>query len=158
MSKNIYDLLTNIERQPNFVFSPNDGHFDLKYFEKVFRSKLKEAGIKLFTTKDIQEKGTKNIMKQAIEIAKNNTDGIHISYDLDVIDPKIAPGVSVKANDGITEKEAFEILDEIIKNKELIKSFDLVEFNPDYDIDNKTEIIANKILENLINEIKKIND
>lgn len=120
--------------------------------------KLKEAEIKIFTTKDIQEKGTENIMKQAIKIAKNNTDGIHISYDLDVIDPKIAPGVSVKAKDGITEKEAFEILDEIIKNKELIKSFDLVEFNPDYDIDNKTEIIANKILKNLINEIKKIND
>ena len=57
-----------------------------------------------------------------------------------------------------TKEEAFEILDEIIRKKEIIKSFDLVELNPDYDIENKTEIIANKILENLILEIKKIND
>lgn len=54
MSKNIYDLLISIERQPNFVFSPNDGHFDLKYFEKVFRSKLKEAGIKNKTFHDLR--------------------------------------------------------------------------------------------------------
>lgn len=120
--------------------------------------KLKEAGIKIFTTNDIKEQGAKNIIKKAIEIAKNNTLGIHISYDLDVIDPIIAPGVSIKAKDGITKEDAFEILDEIINNKELIKSFDLVELNPNYDIENKTEIIANTILEKLINEIKKINE
>lgn len=111
---------------------------------------LKDAGVKFFTTNDIKEKGVKKIMEEAFKIAKENTDGIHISYDLDVIDPTIAPGVSIKAKDGINENEAFEILDEIIKEKKLIKSFDLVEFNPLYDTEDKTYNIAKKMLEIII--------
>ena len=89
-------------------------------------------------------------MNKAYKIALNNTDGIHISYDLDVIDPKIAPGVSVKAIDGINEQEAYEIVDEIIKNKNYLKSFDLVEYNPDLDINDKTKKIAINILTKII--------
>ena len=92
-------------------------------------------------------------MEEAYKIV-NDMDGIHISFDLDVIDPKIAPGVSVKAKDGINKKEAFEIIDEIIKRKELLKSFDLVEYNPSLDIDNKTKDIALHVLEQVI-ETKK---
>lgn len=89
-------------------------------------------------------------MKQAFEIVKDVD--LHVSYDLDVIDPKIAPGVSIKAPDGINKEEAYEILDELIKEKDKIKSFDLVEFNPEQDIDNKTEEIATYILDKVIKE------
>jgi arginase len=88
-------------------------------------------------------------MEQAYETIKD-TDGIHVSYDLDVIDPEIAPGVSVKAIDGINEEEAYEILEEIIKRKDLLKSLDLVEYNPDFDKDDKTLNIALNILEPII--------
>ncbi len=111
---------------------------------------LKKAKVKVFTTKDIKKYGVKQIMNKAYKIALNNTDGIHISYDLDVIDPKIAPGVSVKAIDGINEQEAYEIVDEIIKNKNYLKSFDLVEYNPDLDINDKTKKIAINILTKII--------
>ena len=93
-------------------------------------------------------------MKESFDIALKETDGVHISYDLDVIDPQIAPGVSVKAIDGINEEEAYQIADEIVKKKDYIKSFDLVEYNPDYDIDNKTLNIGNNILEKIINAKK----
>ena len=79
---------------------------------------------------------------------------MHISFDLDVIDPEIAPGVSVKTVNGINEEEAYEIVKEIINKKELLKSFDLVEFNPSLDIDNKTKNIAINILNQII-ETKK---
>ena len=114
---------------------------------------LEKAGVKIFTTEDIKKYGVKKIMEEAYKIV-NDMDGIHISFDLDVIDPKIAPGVSVKAKDGINKKEAFEIIDEIIKRKELLKSFDLVEYNPSLDIDNKTKDIALHVLEQVI-ETKK---
>ena len=110
---------------------------------------LKKAGVKIFTTEDIKKNGVKNIMEKAYEIIKD-TDGLHISYDLDVIDPEIAPGVSVKAINGISAKEAYEIIEEIIKRKNLLKSFDLVEYNPNLDIDNKTKKIALNILERII--------
>ena len=75
--------------------------------------------------------------------------------DLDVIDPLVAPGVSVKANDGINEREAYKIMDELLDRIDKIKSFDLVELNPDNDIDNKTKIIAENILEKLIKKNTK---
>jgi len=140
-----------------------DGNFiDPKYtviigardIEKPELINLKKAGVHVFSTEDIKKHGVENIMKKAYDIIKD-TDGLHISYDLDVIDPIIAPGVSVKADHGINEEEAYQILDEIIKRIELLKSFDLVELNPDNDIDNKTQQIAENILEKLITNIDK---
>ena len=113
---------------------------------------LNKAGAHVFTTEDIKEKGVKEVMKEAYDIIKGSN--LHISYDLDVIDPIIAPGVSVKAKDGINEEEAYQIMDEIIKRKDKLNSFDLVELNPDNDIDNKTRDIAYNLLEKLITNIK----
>lgn len=114
---------------------------------------LKDAGVTIFTTKDIKKYGTDNIYQKAFEIASNGTQGVHVSYDLDVIDPKIAPGVSIPAVNGINLEEAYSFLDYIIKNKEIIKSLDLVEFNPLRDINQKTEKIATHILTELIEKL-----
>ena len=117
------------------------------------KENLKDAGVTVFTTEEIHKRGMKAVMEEAIEIACKNTNGMHISYDLDVIDPVICPGVSVPAKDGINLKEAYEAVDEIIKYREKLKSLDLVEYNPLKDIDNKTKIIAKTILESIINNI-----
>ena len=114
---------------------------------------LKDAGVTVFTTEEIHKRGMKGVMEDAIKIACNNTNGMHISYDLDVIDPVICPGVSVPAKNGINLEEAYEAVDEIIKYKDKLKSLDLVEYNPLKDIDNKTKVIAKTILESLINNI-----
>lgn len=111
---------------------------------------IEKDGITVFTTEDIRNLGVKKVMDEAIKIASNGTRGIHISYDLDVIDPIYAPGVSVPAKDGINTEEAFLILDELIKNKDKIKSMDLVEFNPEKDKEDKTKKIALEILKKVI--------
>lgn len=111
---------------------------------------LEKDGIKIFTTEDIKKLGVKRVMDEAIKIASNGTNGIHISYDIDVIDPVLAPGVSVPAKDGISVEEAFLILDELINNKDKIKSMDLVEFNPLKDKEDKTKKIAVDILKKVI--------
>ncbi len=115
---------------------------------------LYNAGVTVITTDFIKENGVKAAMDKAYEIVKD-CDGIHISYDLDVIDPKVAPGVSVPAINGINEEEAFEIMDEITNNIDKLKSFDLVELNPDRDIDNKTKNIALNLLNKLIDKLKR---
>lgn len=111
---------------------------------------LEKAGIKIFTTEDIKTQGMENIIKQAIEIASNGTEGIHISIDIDVLDPKEAPGVSVPEINGIAETDLIQAINEIILNKENVKSVDLVEYNPIYDSNNFTLTIAQKILTQLI--------
>ena len=115
---------------------------------------LEKDHIKVFTTEDIHKYGPEEIMKQAFEIASKNTNGVHVSYDIDVIDPEVAPGVSVPAVGGITKEEALEIANIIPKYKDIIKSMDVVEFNPTNDIDHKTEDLAVEI----INRITKIKE
>ena len=113
---------------------------------------IKKMGVTVFTTDDIKIEGASNIMKKAIDIASHNTNGIHISLDLDVIDPILSPGVSIPEENGINEKEINEIVDEVLNQKELIKSIDLVEFNPSFDKDNKTKNIALNILNKIVKE------
>lgn len=112
---------------------------------------LKEAGVTVFTTEDVRNEGADVITRKAFEIASKNTNGVHISFDLDMIDPKIAPGVSIPARDGITIPEVNSMLQTVIKKKDIIKSIDLVEYNPTRDIDNKTKIIALDILSKILN-------
>lgn len=114
---------------------------------------IKDAGVTVFSTEEIHKRGMSAVMEDAIAIATNGTEGMHISYDLDVIDPKICPGVSVPAVDGINLDEAYEAVDSIIKHKAKLKSLDIVEYNPERDIDNKTKNIAKTILESIINNI-----
>ena len=115
------------------------------------KENLKYAGVTVFSTEDLKVKGVEAVMEEAFKIATFKTNGVHISYDLDVIDPEVAPGVSVDEENGINEKEAYEIMDTIIENKDKIKSLDLVEFNPKYDINNKTLNIAINLLNKFIN-------
>ena len=118
---------------------------------------LLDAGVTVFSTEDIQKYGVEEICKKAFSIAGNGTNGVHISYDLDLIDPKVAPGVSVPAENGLTLDEAYELTDEIVKYRDIIKSADLVEYNPLRDIDHVTENIAKHILTTFIENFGKKN-
>ena len=111
---------------------------------------LKDAGVTIFTTQDIHIESIKEIMDKAFEIALNNTKGTHISYDIDVIDPEIAPGVSVPEVNGISKEEAYEIMDYLVSRKSDIKSMDIVEYNPTKDINNNTFDIATNLLNKFI--------
>lgn len=113
---------------------------------------LIDAGVTIFTTEDIKKEGTTKIMEKAIKIAYNNTNGIHISYDIDVIDPTLAKGVSVPEINGINTTEAYEIMSIIIKNKDIIKSLDIVEYNPLKDNENKTKDITLNLINMFINQ------
>ena len=93
-------------------------------------------------------------MDEAFKIAGYKTKGIHVSYDLDVIDPDVAPGVSIPEFDGITEEEAMKINEYLINHMKDIVSFDLVEFNPLRDENRKTEQIALNILAQIIRAVE----
>lgn len=114
------------------------------------KDNVKYSGVTVFTTQDIKEKGIEAVMDEAFKIAGYKTKGIHISYDLDIIDPDVAPGVSVPEFDGINEEEAMKINEYIINHMQSVLSYDLVEFNPLRDVDRKTEQIALNLLAQVI--------
>lgn len=117
---------------------------------------LKYSEVTVFTTEDIKREGAKAITEKAFQIAGYKTKGIHISYDLDLIDPDVAPGVSVPEFDGIDEKEAMEICDTILEHFNEVTAFDLVEFNPLRDVNRKTEQIAINILAKTLKRIEQL--
>ena len=114
------------------------------------KDNVRYSGVTVFTTQDIKEKGIEAIMDEAFKIAGYKTKGIHISYDLDIIDPDVAPGVSVPEFDGINEEEAMQINEYIINHMQSVLSYDLVEFNPLRDVNRKTEQIALNLLAQVI--------
>ena len=118
------------------------------------KDNVKYSGITVFTTEDIKEKGVEKVVEEAFRIAGEKTKGIHISYDLDLLDPEVAPGVSVPEFDGISEEEAMKINELIMKHLDQVVSYDLVEFNPLRDQDRKTEQIAINLLAQIIRAVE----
>lgn len=118
------------------------------------KDNVKYSGITVFTDQDIKEKGLEAVIEEAFRIATERTKGVHISFDLDLIDPEIAPGVSVPEFDGISEEEALEINKLILKHLDKVVSYDLVEFNPLRDKDRKTEQIALNLLAQIIKGVE----
>ena len=114
------------------------------------KDNVKYSGVTVFTTQDIKEKGVEAIMDEAFKIAGFKTKGVHICYNLDVIDPDECPGVSIPEFDGISEEEAMKINEYIVNHFKDVLSYDLVEFNPLRDIERKTEQIALNILAQII--------
>lgn len=118
------------------------------------KDNIKYSGITVFTTDDIKEKGIETVIEEAFKIASERTKGIHISYDLDLIDPEVAPGVSIPEFDGISEEDAMKINELIMKHLDKVVSYDLVEFNPLRDQNRKTEQIALNLLAQIIRAVE----
>lgn len=114
------------------------------------KDNIKYSGLTVFTNDNIKEKGLETVIEEAFAIAHDKTKGVHISFDLGLIDPDIAPGVSIPVFDGLTEEQIMKINSLIIKHIEDIVSYDIVEFNPLRDTDRKTEQIALNILAQII--------
>ena len=98
---------------------------------------VRESHVHVFTMKDIDRQGIASVVEQAVNMAGNRTAGIHVSFDLDVCDPGIAPGVGTPVKGGLDYREAHMLM-EIVADSGLLTSLDLVEVNPTLDVRNTT--------------------
>src|SRR5471032_1793814 len=98
---------------------------------------VSDAGVNVFTMKDIDRQGIASIVEQAVNLAGAGTAGIHVSFDMDVCDPQIAPGVGTPVKGGLNYREAHMVM-EIVADSGLLTSLDLVEVNPTLDVRNTT--------------------
>jgi len=109
--------------------------------EKVL---VKESGVHVFTMKDIDRQGIAAVAEQAVNLAGNGTAGIHVSFDMDVCDPLIAPGVGTPVKGGLDYREAHMLM-EIVADSGRLTSLDLVEVNPTLDIQNTTAQLGTEL-------------
>ncbi|MGZ6550792.1 MAG: arginase family protein, partial [Tumebacillaceae bacterium] len=100
---------------------------------------------------EIDKMGIAKVMEEAIRITTNGTDGIHLSLDLDSIDPDMAPGVGTPVLGGVTYREGHLAMEMLFQSKKVI-SCDLVEVNPILDEGNKTARTAVDLVCSLLGE------
>jgi arginase len=106
------------------------------------RANIRRAGIsEVYTMRDIDERGMRAVMEEALRAAGRGTAGYHVSLDLDWIDPEDAPGVGTPVRGGATYREAHLAM-EILADHGRLLSFEIVEVNPVIDEHNRTADLA----------------
>lgn len=105
------------------------------------RENIRQAGLAVFTMRDIDELGLRAVMEKAIAIASTDTAGYHVSMDMDWVDPEEAPGVGTPVPGGVTYREAHLAM-EILADDSGFRSFEIVEVNPILDEHNRTADLA----------------
>lgn len=108
------------------------------------RKRLQEAGVKVFTIEDIDRDGMRAVMEEAIAIASGGA-FMHVSFDMDVLDPDQAPGVGTPVRGGITYREAHLAM-EMLATSHAVSSLEVVEVNPILDERNATGALAVELM------------
>jgi arginase len=116
--------------------------------EKVL---IKEKGIKVYTMHEIDRLGMTTVMEETIQYLKDRTDGVHLSLDLDGLDPHDAPGVGTPVIGGISYRESHLAM-EMLAEANIITSAEFVEVNPILDEKNKTASVAVALMGSLFGE------
>lgn len=105
------------------------------------RDIVRRSGVHAFTMRDIDERGMRSVIEEAIRLAGDGTAGIHVSLDMDAVDPREAPGVGTPVQGGITYREAHLAM-EMLGDTGRLTSMEVVEVNPVIDEANRTAILA----------------
>jgi arginase len=130
-----------------FGFSPkvsaeNTVLIGIRDIDSAERDNIRRAGVaEVYTMRDIDERGMRTVMEEALRAAGRGTAGYHVSLDMDWIDPEDAPGVGTPVRGGATYREAHLAM-EILADHGRLLSFEIVEVNPVIDEHNRTADLA----------------
>jgi arginase len=105
------------------------------------RDRLKESPVTAFTMSDVDRRGLTAVVEDALAVATDGADGLHVSLDLDWLDPVVAPGVGTPVRGGVTYREAHAAM-EMVADAGALRSLELVEVNPILDDHNGTAELA----------------
>jgi arginase len=109
----------------------------IRNLDEVEKGIVRTSKVHVFTMKDVDRLGITEVMERALAIAGRATAGIHVSFDLDVCDPSIAPGVGTPVKGGLDYREAHVVMEMAAESGRLM-ALDLVEVNPTLDLRNAT--------------------
>lgn len=112
---------------------------------------MRSAEVNALTMTDIDRIGFTETVKRVTDFIRNETDVVHISFDMDVMDPMYAPGVGIPLPGGLTYREILLLMEELSKTQK-VKSVEVVEVNPVLDVRNQTAAMAVEIIARLLGE------
>jgi arginase len=105
------------------------------------RELLSSLGVRVITMTEIDERGLSDCVAEALQIATLNTTGVHVTMDMDFLDPFYAPGVGTPERGGVTYREGHLAMEKIAASGR-VASIELTEVNPVYDTQNQTAQLA----------------
>jgi arginase len=113
----------------------------LRDVDQLEKPHVRESGVRAFTMRDIDERGLRSVMEEAMRVATDGTAGFQLSLDMDFVDPQDAPGVGTPVRGGVTYREAHLAM-EMICDSRGMTSIEVVEVNPVIDEQNRTADLA----------------
>jgi arginase len=123
----------------------------LRDVDDAEREAIADSDVTAFTMSEIDERGISAVVDDALDVAATGTDGVHVSLDLDWLDPQEAPGVGTPVRGGVTYREAHSAL-ETVAERDCLRSLDLVEVNPILDEGNETAALATELAASALGE------
>jgi arginase len=117
----------------------------VRNIDPIEREIVRASGVHVFTIKDIDRLGIAAVTERALALANDGTAGVHVSFDLDVCDPTIAPGVGTPVKGGLDYREA-HLLMEMVADSGTLLSLDVVEINPVLDVMNSTAVLGTELV------------
>jgi len=117
----------------------------LRDVDQMEKPQVRDSGVRAFTMRDIDERGLRSVMDEAIRLARDGTAGFHLSLDMDFVDPRDAPGVGTPVRGGATYREAHLAMEMICDSGGMV-SMEVVEVNPVIDEVNRTADLAVELI------------
>jgi len=135
-----YPELVGISRAPTRLKPQDVVIVGIRDLDKSERQRLRDSGMTVYSMRDIDERGMDAIARESLE-ALGHIKRLHVSMDIDALDPQMAPGAGTLVPGGLTYREA-QLLMEIVADSGRLSSLDIVEINPILDIHNQTAKMA----------------
>lgn len=114
------------------------------YFEFV-----EESGLSLFTIRDVEQRGIRPVMEDAVEAAAAGTDAVYVTFDIDSVDPSVAPATGTPVPGGLSGSQALSVM-ETLGAHDAVGAVDLMEVAPPYDQSDDTSRLAAALLVTLL--------
>lgn len=133
--------LTHIYDYAPKVDPANVAVIGLRSVDSGEKRTVQGTGVHAFTMRDIDERGLRAVMQEALEVVNDGTEGFHLSFDMDSVDPHEAPGVGTPVKGGVTYREAHLAMETICDCDRML-GLEVVEVNPVIDERNRTAVLA----------------
>lgn len=146
------DIMVNYGQGPVYADPKKCVQIGGRDIDKLEAQKMKASGLNVFAIDDIDRLGIYEVMKQAIAIASDGTEGIHLSFDIDSLTPEAAPGTGTLVHSGLSVREAFTTV-ELLAASGKVLAMDMVEVNPTLDIHNKTAELAKELVLSVLGKV-----
>lgn len=146
------DVMVDFGQSPVYVDTKNCVQIAGRDIDEMERVRMKEHGVTVFSIADIDRMGMPAVIDEAIKIASEGTEGIHVSFDIDSITPESAPGTGTIVHSGLTLREAFYLVETLYTSGKVL-AFDMVEVNPMLDIRNKTGELAMELILSVLGKV-----